>query len=317
MSSVRWAFCTKKWIPTKSEWLHALACIQDEERDRVMKFVYKKDAKSALIGRLLLKKVIVENTSIPYSAIKLGRTERGKPYLLHAKESLNFNISHQGDFVVLAAESSRNVGVDVMKTEIKGNQTIPEFFHTMRRQFTPHEWQTIKQNPSDFKQLEMFMRHWCLKESYVKALGVGIGLLKKLQFMEFHIAPQSTELNDRVSRVYLLSFGKEIFRETRLGFARAKERLPVEWSDHRSGMDTKLFLESKPCDEWCFQETKLDEDHQVVVALHQSNSPQENENLQNGTFILLTIKDLLPPSMSFQTVNEMFWKEFEEKSESS
>ncbi|XP_028397954.1 L-aminoadipate-semialdehyde dehydrogenase-phosphopantetheinyl transferase-like isoform X2 [Dendronephthya gigantea] len=246
MSSVRWAFCTKKWIPTKSEWLHALACIQDEERDRVMKFVYKKDAKSALIGRLLLKKVIVENTSIPYSAIKLGRTERGKPYLLHAKESLNFNISHQGDFVVLAAESSRNVGVDVMKTEIKGNQTIPEFFHTMRRQFTPHEWQTIKQNPSDFKQLEMFMRHWCLKESYVKALGVGIGLLKKLQFMEFHIAPQSTELNDR-----------------------------------EVAMDTKLFLESKPCDEWCFQETKLDEDHQVVVALHQSNSPQENENLQD------------------------------------
>ncbi|XP_028397953.1 L-aminoadipate-semialdehyde dehydrogenase-phosphopantetheinyl transferase-like isoform X1 [Dendronephthya gigantea] len=282
MSSVRWAFCTKKWIPTKSEWLHALACIQDEERDRVMKFVYKKDAKSALIGRLLLKKVIVENTSIPYSAIKLGRTERGKPYLLHAKESLNFNISHQGDFVVLAAESSRNVGVDVMKTEIKGNQTIPEFFHTMRRQFTPHEWQTIKQNPSDFKQLEMFMRHWCLKESYVKALGVGIGLLKKLQFMEFHIAPQSTELNDR-----------------------------------EVAMDTKLFLESKPCDEWCFQETKLDEDHQVVVALHQSNSPQENENLQNGTFILLTIKDLLPPSMSFQTVNEIFWKEFIEKSESS
>ena len=35
-----------------------------------------------------------------------------------------------------------------------------EFFHTMRRQFTPFEWRTIRQNPSDFKQLEMFMRHW-------------------------------------------------------------------------------------------------------------------------------------------------------------
>ena len=33
----------------KKEWLHALSCIQEEEKDRVMKFVYKKDAKSALV----------------------------------------------------------------------------------------------------------------------------------------------------------------------------------------------------------------------------------------------------------------------------
>jgi hypothetical protein len=41
-----------------------------------------------------------------------------------------------------------------------GNQTVAEFFHTMRRQFTSYEWQTIKQRPSERKQLEMFMRHW-------------------------------------------------------------------------------------------------------------------------------------------------------------
>jgi hypothetical protein len=41
-----------------------------------------------------------------------------------------------------------------------GNQTVAELFHTMRRQFTSYEWQTIQQRPSERKQLEIFMRHW-------------------------------------------------------------------------------------------------------------------------------------------------------------
>lgn len=37
------------------------------------------------VGRLLLRKVVGENTDIPYSEIKLKRTERGKPYLVSSK----------------------------------------------------------------------------------------------------------------------------------------------------------------------------------------------------------------------------------------
>ncbi|CAB4010261.1 short-chain dehydrogenase reductase family 9C member 7-like, partial [Paramuricea clavata] len=200
---------------------------------------------------------------------------------LDAKDNLYFNVSHQGDFVVLAAESSANVGIDVMKTEIKGNQTVAEFFHTMRRQFTSYEWQTIKQRPSERKQLEMFMRHWCLKESYVKALGVGIGLLKKLQSIEFHITPQSIELDSKTV-----------------------------------AKDTKLFLDNKLCDDWCFEETKLDEEHQVAVALQRSNLLEENEVVENGSFTILTIGDLLPLSIPISSLDEQLWKTFETKRES-
>ena len=37
----------------------------------------------------------------------------------------------------------------------------------------------------------------------MKALGVGIGLLKKLQSIEFHITPQSIELDNKVSYISL------------------------------------------------------------------------------------------------------------------
>lgn len=33
----------------------------------------------------------------------------------------NFNISHQGNYAVLAAETDRQVGIDVMKTSLPGN----------------------------------------------------------------------------------------------------------------------------------------------------------------------------------------------------
>lgn len=282
MSSVRWAFSTKKWSPTKSEWVYGLSCTQEEERERIMKFVYKKDAKSALVGRLLLRKVITEQTGIPYSEIKLGRTEKGKPFLISPSTCrFQFNVSHQGDYVVLAGEPFIRVGVDVMKTEIKGSQTIDEFFHTMRQQFTSYEWQTIRKQPTERKQLQMFLRHWCLKESYVKALGVGIGISKKLQSIEFHISPQSVELNDKTVVI-----------------------------------DTNLCLQNKLSEKWCFEESKLDEDHQVAVALEYAKLPDRNERVKTGLFTFLTIDDLISTAIPSSHVDDHLWKAFDLKRES-
>ena len=69
----------------------------------------------------MLRKVIKELTDIPYTEIKLGRTDKGKPYLENdlpsLMKSLSFNVSHQGDLVVLAADKLCPVGIDVMKLD--------------------------------------------------------------------------------------------------------------------------------------------------------------------------------------------------------
>ena len=67
-----------------------------------------------------MRKVIAESLSIPYKEIKLSRTEKGKPFLEnHAQHfpNFNFNVSHQGEYAVLAAESEYQIGVDVMQIE--------------------------------------------------------------------------------------------------------------------------------------------------------------------------------------------------------
>lgn len=58
---------------------------------------------------------------------------------------------------------------------------VGEFFRLMRRQFTPDEWRTIEGEGAaasgageDAAALRSFYRHWCLKESFVKAEGSGL-----------------------------------------------------------------------------------------------------------------------------------------------
>ena len=49
IGSIRWAFKFSTWNPTKDQWMLAASIIQPEEKDRIGKFVFKKDAKSAMV----------------------------------------------------------------------------------------------------------------------------------------------------------------------------------------------------------------------------------------------------------------------------
>ena len=49
--SVRLAVKAKAWMPTQKEWTLAAQCIQPEEKERIGRFVFKKDAKSAMVSQ--------------------------------------------------------------------------------------------------------------------------------------------------------------------------------------------------------------------------------------------------------------------------
>ena len=48
--SVRLAVKAKAWVPTQKEWSLAAQCVQPEEKERIGRFVFKKDAKSAMVS---------------------------------------------------------------------------------------------------------------------------------------------------------------------------------------------------------------------------------------------------------------------------
>ncbi|RWS25141.1 aminoadipate-semialdehyde dehydrogenase-like protein, partial [Leptotrombidium deliense] len=77
----RWAFNTKLWNPRKHEFLYAFNCLQEEERERISRFVFRRDFKQALIGRLMMRKCVSTAFSLPSNGITFGRSEKGKPIL--------------------------------------------------------------------------------------------------------------------------------------------------------------------------------------------------------------------------------------------
>ena len=187
LPSTRWAFNFSKWEPTEKELLLATSCIQVEEKARLAKFVFRKDFKASLVGRLLMRKFVSKYTGISYNKVNFRRDCREKPFYETtdtAAQTVSFNVSHQGSYAVLAGEVEKiNIGVDVMKLEYSGGKKTEDFFRLMDSQFTDNEWKTIK-GPlwsSDYDKISRFYRHWALKESYVKAIGVGITMdLKKI-----------------------------------------------------------------------------------------------------------------------------------------
>ena len=224
-NSLRLAFNASLWNPSLSDWLHAGKCIQVEERKRISEFHYKNDAKLSLAGRLLLRYAITLCTGIKWQTLRLIRDKKAKPLLdpMH-DSSLYFNASHQGDYVVVVADDVM-IGVDVMDTREKhGDQE--KFFDLMNRQFTDDEWKEIKLLNDPVSQMKSFYRHWCLKESYVKAIGEGIGY----SLLSLNFVTNSAVVTDAVVT------------------------------------DTKLFNNNLLAQDWTFEESVIGVDHVVAVA---------------------------------------------------
>lgn len=206
-NSARWAFNFTKWSPTYNDLLQSTACIQQEEKQRIGRFVFKKDFKSSLIGRLMMRKFVANSTNIPYNEVNIKRDEKGKPFVENC--NVTFNVSHQGDFTVFAGDFNDGIlGIDVMKLEYKGGKSLKEFFRIMTRQFSQYEWSEIFNAGNEKQQLAMFCRHWCLKESYVKATGVGITI--NLQEISFKINTKQLNTDNIVDDTELYIKGEKI-----------------------------------------------------------------------------------------------------------
>ncbi|KAM3875267.1 L-aminoadipate-semialdehyde dehydrogenase-phosphopantetheinyl transferase [Diretmus argenteus] len=292
MGSVRWAFRCGSWTPTRSEWLHAARCIQPEEKERIGQFVFAKDAKSAMAGRLLLRRLVCERMGIPWSDIRLERSPRGKPYLAAPLKvtpdcsrpqpwAWSFNLSHQGDYSVVAAELGMQVGVDVMKTTMPGSSSMSEFFRIMTRQFTGYEWSVIQSAGSERQQLAAFYRHWALKESFIKAIGTGLGF--NLQRVEFHLS---------------------------------SEPIP----EGQALRQTKMHLDEEEEEDWIFEESLLDAEHHVAVALGPPDKaearPPPSSLPPPATFTLLSFSDLISMASPLTEEDPTYWESFERKAES-
>ena len=92
--------------------------------------------------------------------------EYGKPYF-PALPDFHFSLSHSGERV-LCVVSPRPVGCDVEEPQRSHEKIAERFFH-------PSEKAWLRAQPEE-ERADAFLRLWTCKESFIKALGLGLNL---------------------------------------------------------------------------------------------------------------------------------------------
>ncbi|MGO4918535.1 4'-phosphopantetheinyl transferase family protein [Maribacter spongiicola] len=139
------------------------------------------DAKSTIIGRLLLAYGLKTLYQVDIDTLKMNFSKDKKPFLENS--SIQFNISHSNDVIVCAITSVGAIGVDIEKIS-----DIP--IEDFKDQFSLAEYETILGAP---KVVEQFYTYWTQKEAVVKSNGSGL----HVPLQSFEINNQSTVIADQ------------------------------------------------------------------------------------------------------------------------
>lgn len=156
-----------------------------DELERAGKFIRGKEEYVA--SRWLLRKVLGHYLQQPPASLVFSRTYKGKPYI--AGSQLQFNLSHSGDWALLAATQNMDVGVDI--EQIRPSRDLigiaQSYYHA-------DEFVRLQQQQGD-QQILFFYQLWTLKEALLKAMGVGISA--GLENLNFDLTPPiSVRLSD-------------------------------------------------------------------------------------------------------------------------
>lgn len=135
-----------------------------QELDRAAKLIRPGDAEHFILCRGLLRKTLATALNRDPAELSFRCNEQGKPFV--EGETLEFNLSHSRDRLLIALAPDRPVGVDLEFRRSGINMSA-----IAERWFTPEERASLLTADSPERR---FFSIWTQKEAYVKALGTGI-----------------------------------------------------------------------------------------------------------------------------------------------
>ena len=138
--------------------------LMEEDRQYVRMIKKLEQREIVCLSRILLQFILINHYNIEPNRIGVIKNKFGKPYLREYK-NLFFNISHSGDMTVVAV-SNNEVGVDIELIRAANIDSIIKRFHESEIKYI------ISHHGED--RIKAFFLVWTLKESYLKALGVGL-----------------------------------------------------------------------------------------------------------------------------------------------
>lgn len=150
---------------TGSEWELLYRRISAARKLKVDRFRFDNDKKRSLLGETLIAYALQYQYGISREEISFRFNEFGKPEL-EGRADIFFNLSHSGDWVVCAV-GDIPVGIDVEIIKAMNESVCKKVLTAKEYEF----YSNIRE-----KRDEWFYERWTLKESYVKAIGIGLSM---------------------------------------------------------------------------------------------------------------------------------------------
>jgi 4'-phosphopantetheinyl transferase len=173
-----------------------------EEHEQQRRFQFEIDRRRYLVTRALVRAVLSRYVAVAPHELAFAANSYGKPEIANADHSarhIAFNISHTRSLILLAIMSDGVIGVDVENCRAR---EAP--LKIANRFLEPKELAELRMLPTA-QQHDRFFEYWTLKESYIKARGIGLSI--PLDWFGFQFSGERTvrismrpELNDRPSR---------------------------------------------------------------------------------------------------------------------
>ena len=143
------------------------------ERHQATRFYFAADRVQYLVTRALVRTVLSQYAAVTPEAWNFETNAYGRPYAVNREalyDGLSFNISHTRSLIVLAITKRCAVGVDVENLVSR-----EPAFEVANSYFATEEAATLR-GLAHNEQRYRFFEYWTLKESYIKARGVGLSL---------------------------------------------------------------------------------------------------------------------------------------------
>lgn len=170
-----------------SRWLSQL---DEGERERHKRFVFEEHRHDFLVSHALVRHALSRYVERAPSGWRFVKGEHGRPELepsCAGPEQLRFNLSHTKGAVIFAVTSGRDIGADVERINDRTSvMTIADRF------FSVSEHEALCALP-EHQQRRRFFELWTLKESYIKARGMGLAI--PLGAFGFSFTPEGLALS--------------------------------------------------------------------------------------------------------------------------
>ncbi len=166
--------------------------LTSEELIRQQRYKFAKHRHDALITRAFVRTTLANYLNCDPKAIQFDKGEKDKPYITSPHTNLQFNVSHTEGLIICGITKQTPIGVDV---EFVDRKTA--LLDIADRYFSPAETNDLFALPEKF-QRSAFFDYWTLKESFIKAVGLGLSI--PLDKFSFHIdRTKQEQINSHIS----------------------------------------------------------------------------------------------------------------------